>query len=113
MSMQLARAEVPLSAEQIKTLTTALIAEQQRQAEEEEHMRQDPRGNPADPRHHAQTAEETLKRREENNRRTLAAVTPYVTAAQLGALRKQMEQQTSVFQMALRRQAQSQQAPAQ
>lgn len=87
MGTQLAQAGKPLTQAQSKALTTAMIAEQQRQAQEARLIPPAPSGSPAEAR------EQTLRRLEENNRHTLEAAAPYINADQLAALRRQMEQQ--------------------
>lgn len=104
MSSQLAQAGKPLTEVQNRALTTALIAEQQRQTQEERSTPRPPSGNPADPGYRAQMMEESLKRAEENNRRNLEAAAPYISATQLAALREQMERQTSLTRAMLRAQ---------
>lgn len=96
MVTQLAQAEGSLSAGQIKGLTTALIAERQRQLQEGMSNSRAPPGNPDDPEYRAQMREESLKRTEENNRRMLEVATPYIDPTQLATLRDQIERQTSV-----------------
>jgi len=86
MVTQLAQAEKSLSALQIKALTTALIAERQRQLQEGMSNQPAP----------SQMMEESLKRKEENNRRMLEVAANYLNATQLEMLREQMERQISV-----------------
>jgi hypothetical protein len=86
---QLAQMGQPLSSAQQKSLTTALIAEQERTREDRERLAR--RDNPADPQAMAQLQEEAMKLQEESNRRILEAVGSSLDARQLETLREQFE----------------------
>jgi hypothetical protein len=101
MGTQLAQAGLPLSAAQTKSLTTAMVAEQQRQTQEARTMPRTP-VNPADPDARVKLLEEQLKRTEDNNRRLVEAAAPHMSASQLAAYRNQMEQQAAMSRITMR-----------
>jgi hypothetical protein len=101
---QLAQAGLPLTDAQTRSLTTAIIAEQQRQAQDARAMTRTAPINPADPDSRVKMMEESLKRTEDNNRRMVEAATPHMSAKQLAAYRDQMEQQTAMSRITMRMQ---------
>jgi hypothetical protein len=101
MGTQLAQAGLPLSAAQTKSLTTAMVAEQQRQMQEARTVSRTP-VNPADPDARAKLLEEQLKRTEDNNRRLVEAAAPHMSASQLAAYRNQMEQQAAMSRITMK-----------
>jgi hypothetical protein len=104
MGSQLAQAGMPLTDAQSRALTTALIAEQQRQRQSPPLMPQTAGLNPNDPDFRVKMMEESMKRSEENNRRMLDAAAPHVSARQLAALREQFDQQASMSRISMRMQ---------
>lgn len=105
MGSQLAQAGMPLTEAQTKALTSAMIAEQQRQRQDALLTARSQPINPADPDARARALEETMKRTEENNRRTLEAAAPHLNARQLAALREQNEQQAAMLRISMQMQA--------
>ena len=95
---QLAQAGMPLNNSQLKSLTSALISQQQ--------MPQPNTGalaaglSPQDPDSRAQFEEAITKRQEQNNRRTLEAATPYLNTQQLAILKAQFDQQAALTRAA-------------
>jgi hypothetical protein len=110
---QLAQAGVPLTDAQTRSLTTAMIAEQQRQTQEARLMPRTAPVNPADPDARAKMLEENLKRTEDNNRRLVEAAAPHISAKQLAAYRDQMEQQTATSRIVMRMQIEQQRLQSQ
>jgi hypothetical protein len=105
MNTQLAQAGLPLTDSQSRALTTAMIAEQQRQQQDTQSFaRAMGNGNPSDPNFRAQLQEEMRKRSEENNRRMIDAAAPHVNAKQLAALKDQFEQQAAMSRISSRMQ---------
>lgn len=83
----------PLSDSQSRALTTALLAEQQRQRQEAALPRANP--NPGAPRGLVESLEEGNNRQDEGNRRILEAAAPSLNPAQLATLREQFEKQAA------------------
>ena len=102
MGTQLAQVGQPLSSAQQKSLTTALIAEDERTRDERERLALSI--NPADPQAMAQLQEEAAQLQEESNRRILEAVGSSLDARQLETLRKQFEVKTALGRANLGRQ---------
>jgi hypothetical protein len=114
LNTMLAQAGQPLSKDQLKSLTTALGAETQRQREETIALT---RGlNLQDPAQMAQAREASRKAQEGANQRVLAAAASVVSAQQLELIRAQMEQQQTMTRAMMRmseRQNAAAQAPQQ
>ncbi len=113
MTTQLAQTGKALTAAQKSAVTTALIAERQRQVEEERFISRPPPGDPAAPGYRTLMMEESMKRAEENNRRNLEAAAPYIDATQLAVLREEMDRLTSMNRQLLHTQRESERRPAQ
>jgi hypothetical protein len=94
---QLAQAGRPLTAEQNRALTTALIAEHEFQDQEARSVPQTLLGNPNDPSYRAQEVEELSNRERAGDRRILDAAARYIDADQLAVLRSQMERHTALL----------------
>jgi hypothetical protein len=92
---------VPLNEAQTQSLTTAMVADQQRQRQDAQSMARTPPPNPADPDYRAKMQEYTLKRVEDDNRRLLEVAAPHLNARQLAAYREQMEQQSTMNRMSM------------
>jgi hypothetical protein len=110
---QLAQAGLPLTDAQTRSLTTAMIAEQQRQNQEMRTMARAMPANPADPDYRTKAMEESLKRTEENNRRLVDTAAPHMTARQLAAYREQMEQQAAMSRISMKLQIEQQRLQSQ
>jgi hypothetical protein len=108
MGSQLAQAGLPLSVAQTKSLTTAMVAEQQRQMQEARTTPPTVPVNPTDPDARAKMMEEMFKRSEDNNRRLVEAAAPHMNAAQLAAYRSQIEQQAAMNRISLKMQIEQQ-----
>jgi hypothetical protein len=100
MGSQLLQMGLPLTSAQLKPLTTALIAEQQRQRLESPPAVVN--AGQMDPQARAAAQEQTRLRAEESNRRVLAAVTTSLTPQQLAVFREQFETQAAASSAAAR-----------
>jgi hypothetical protein len=113
LSSQLAQAGSPLTEAQTRSLTTAMIAEQQRQTQEARLMPRTAPVNPADSDARTKMLEENLKRNEENNRRLVEVAAPHMSAKQLATYRAQMEQQNAMLRISMKLQIEQQRLQAQ
>jgi hypothetical protein len=113
MGTQLAQAGVPLTDTQSRALTTAMIAEQQRQRQSAQLTARPVGLNPADPEYRTKMLDDQLRRQEENNRRTIEAVSPHMNAKQVAALREQMEQSAASLRISMRMQIERERVQAQ
>jgi hypothetical protein len=115
MGSQLAAAGQPLSEAQSRALTTAMIAEQQRQRQQPATPLALPTAGSMDPQ--ARTVmmlEDSMRRQEETNRNVLAAASAHLNASQVAVLRQQFDQQNAARRQTLTRmqeQAARQQTP--
>lgn len=102
MGAQLLQVGQPLTSAQLKPLTAALVAEQQRQRLEVQ-----PRASTtmADPQAREAAQEEAQRRAEESNRRLLAAIAPSLNPQQLAVFREQFEVQAEMNAVAARARA--------
>jgi hypothetical protein len=99
MGSQLAAAGAPLSEAQSRSLTAAMIAEQQRQPATGPNVN----ASPGQPRTAQSVIEEIQNRQEDSNRRLLETAGPQLNARQLAILKEQVEQQNAARRDALSR----------
>lgn len=97
---QLLQVGLPLSNAQLKPLTAALIAEQQRQRLESPSVVRNE--VIADPQARAAAQEEAQRRSAESNRRLLAAIAPTLNPQQLAVFREQFETQEAMNRVSAR-----------
>jgi hypothetical protein len=90
----LTQAGQPLSATQLKSLSSVVVAEQKRQREEMTALTRNV--NPQDPASIALIEPELRRRQNDYNDRVLAAAAPIMSAQQLDLLRAQFEQQSAM-----------------
>lgn len=96
----LSQAGAPLTGTQLKSLTTVMVAQQQRQQQDLQDLT---RGiNPQDPEARARITEQLQNRTSETNRRVLEAATPFLNAQQISALRTEFEQQDAISRASAR-----------
>jgi hypothetical protein len=111
---QLAQAGLPLTDAQIRSLTTVMRTEQQRQGQDPWTTAPAPAAvTPVDLDTRIKMMEESLKRTEDNNRRTIEAVAPHMSARQLATYRKQLEQQAAMNRISIKMQIEQQRLQAQ
>jgi hypothetical protein len=115
LGQQLAQASVPLSEVQTRSLTAAVLSEQQRQRQTARIAARD-FPSPDDPAYRAKMLEQQAKSTTEDNRRIVDAAAPVVSTRQLAVLRDLLEQQAEMSEVSLRlhlerRRLQSQQQP--
>jgi hypothetical protein len=101
----LAQAGMPLSATQLKSLSTVVVAEQKRQRDEMTALTRNI--NPQDPTAIAQIEPELRRRQNDYNERVLAAAAPIMSAQQIQLLRTQFEQQNAMNRAMERARAQA------
>jgi hypothetical protein len=110
---QLAQAGMPLTEAQTRSLTTAMIAEQQRQNQEMRTMARTVPINPADPDARVKMMEENFKRTEENNRRMVEVAAAHMSSKQLATYKEQMDQQLAMNRISLKMQIEQQRLQSQ
>jgi hypothetical protein len=94
LSSALTQAGVPLNAEQLRSLTTALVKESQHQRDETTALSRNVTAqNPAS---RAQFEDASRKLREESSQRMVAAAAAFLSPAQIAVVRTQMEQQVAL-----------------
>jgi len=104
-------AGMPLTATQMRPLTTAYIAEQRRQRDEVQTMARD--FAQMGPQEQIQMREMSLERQAESNRRMLDVARSHLNAQQLEALQTSMDQQLAMSRAFMRAQQQQIQAQGQ
>lgn len=108
LNSQLGQAGLPLTDAQKRSLTSVMFADQQRRTLEARTLAQAPRPNATDPESRVKALEDNLKRSEESSRQLLDAIAPHLTASQLAAYRKQMEDQATANRASVQLQIQQQ-----